>query len=82
MTENLELENAKLKLKVQALNERLAEVTTDSENRIADLRVDLTLMSQQGDQLREQLRQLQQGQDDFNYPDDAPEVLDGELVDG
>jgi len=67
MTDNLELENAKLRLKVQALSERLAE----AEDKNADLRVDLTILSQQNHALQEELKDRE-----------PREVVEGEVVDG
>lgn len=45
-------------LKVQALLEKISNLTTNYENQIADMRVDYTLLSQDRDQLREQLDNL------------------------
>lgn len=55
-----------LELKVQALRERLAQIVTEYEDRVADLRVNLTLQ-------QEQLQAYQQQSTD-NEP------LEGEVV--
>ena len=42
------------KLKNQALSERIGELTSSYENRIAELRVELTIISQENALLREE----------------------------
>ena len=44
-------------MKMQALLERVAQLTADYENKIADLRVALTIVSDERDQLVAQARQ-------------------------
>lgn len=56
-------------LKIQALSERLSEIVTEYENKVADLRVAIT---------------IQQAQIESLQGDDSPgegEVLEGEVVD-
>jgi predicted nucleic acid-binding Zn-ribbon protein len=53
--DNKEEELERLKLKVMALRERVANITAEQEDKVADLRVELTLVSQERDSLREQL---------------------------
>ena len=50
---NLEdLEILKYKLKIQALTERVATLTAQYEDQVADLRVSLTLMQQENEALK------------------------------
>lgn len=59
-------------LKIQALLEKISNMTAQYENQIADLRVDLTIISQDRDQLRAQLDSL----DVKDQPDEevVPEI--------
>jgi len=52
------MENKELtreELKIMALRERVATLTTDYEDKVADLRVELTLVAQERDALKSQL---------------------------
>jgi hypothetical protein len=46
-------------LKIQALKERIAGLTTEYEDKNADLRVELTLVSMERDDLRDRLAALE-----------------------
>lgn len=48
----------KNELKVQALLEKISTLTTQYENQVADLRVELTLTSQERDSLKFEVEQL------------------------
>lgn len=48
----------KNELKVQALLERVSEITTTYENRVADLRVELTTVSQELQEVRVEVQRL------------------------
>jgi uncharacterized protein YeeX (DUF496 family) len=50
-------------LKIQALLEKIGSLTTQYENQVAEMRVDLTLLSNDRDQLREQLDKMSQPTD-------------------
>jgi hypothetical protein len=50
-------------LKIQALLEKIGSLTTQYENQVAEMRVDLTLLSNDRDQLREQLNKMSQPTD-------------------
>jgi len=54
------LEVQKLQLKVQALGESFSNKAVQYENQIADLRVELTLVSQQLDEATKRLTQYQE----------------------
>lgn len=45
-------------LKVQALLEKVSNLTTNYENQVADLRVDVTLLSQENNSLKQELEAL------------------------
>lgn len=45
------MDNNKLELKTRALLERISTLTAEYENKVADLRVELTLASQERDSL-------------------------------
>ena len=55
MTNTTEEPKTPEELKMQALLERVAGLTAEYENKIADLRVALTVISQERDDLRAQL---------------------------
>lgn len=63
-------------LKEQALLERLGELTVQYENKIADLRVELTNYANKAGQLEKELRVLRQQLDAQR----GPEVVEGEVV--
>ncbi len=58
----------KLKYKVQALNERVAEITAQYENQVADLRVALTELAMENQELKQSVEAEEDsgdtGQDD------------------
>ena len=68
--DTLELDKAKLQLKVQALSERISEMTAQYEDKIADLRVELTLLNQR----------VQTQASSHPPQEQAPAVLEGEVV--
>lgn len=49
-------------LKIQALLERVSNLTAEAENKVADLRVDLTMVSQERDELRQRVEELENAQ--------------------
>lgn len=57
-------------LKIQALLERISNLTANYENQVAELRVDLTLVTRDKEQLQEQFNSLQ---NDTEQPDVAQE---------
>lgn len=59
-------------LKIQALLEKVSNLTTQYENQVADLRVDLTIVSQECEQLRQRIGELE-------TPDSEPQ--DGSVED-
>lgn len=61
MSKDVNLENLQLKLKLQALGERLSEISIEQENRVADLRVEVTMLTRQVKQLEEERDQLLEG---------------------
>lgn len=68
-------------LKVKALLERVSNLTTEYENKVADLRVELTVVSQERDAEVEALRNTVaelQAQLDANNA--RAEVVDGEIL--
>lgn len=48
-----------LELKIQALKERLSELVTEYEDRDANRRVEITILSNEGDQLRGRVAELE-----------------------
>ena len=74
MSRDVNLENLQLKLKVQALAERLVEVSTEQENKVADLRVEVTMLTRKVQQLEEERDQLLNSQQ-------PAETIEGEVVD-
>jgi hypothetical protein len=48
----------KNELKVTALLERVSEITTQYENRVADLRVDITVLSQELGEAQAEVKRL------------------------
>ena len=65
----------KNELKNQALLERVSSLTTQYENQVADLRVELTLVSQERDQLRSELdsyKSRDESQKAANVPQEDP----------
>lgn len=58
-------------LKIAALRERLRDIVDEYENKVADLRVALTIQQQQ----------IESSEVNDNQPAPAPEVLEGEVVD-
>lgn len=68
-------------LKVKALLERVSNLTTEYENKVADLRVELTVVSQERDAeveaLRNTVAELQASLDANNA---RAEVVDGEIL--
>lgn len=58
-------------LKIAALRERLRDIVDEYENKVADLRVALTIQQQQ----------IEASEVNDNQPAPAPEVLEGEVVD-
>lgn len=48
----------RLELKTRALLERISSITTDSEDRDADRRVEITLLNAENQQLREEVNRL------------------------
>lgn len=68
-------------LKVKALLERVSNLTTEYENKVADLRVELTVVSQERDAeveaLRNTVAELQASLDANNA---RAEVVDGEVL--
>ena len=70
------MDNQRLELKNQALLERVSEITTTYENRVADLRVEVTLLTQQKQALEQEVNRLNElvpkdNEDDYKsvYPD-------------
>lgn len=57
-------------LKIQALLERVSSLTTDYENRIADLRVELTEVS----------NELAQERGEPEVSEDEPSIVEGTVV--
>ena len=57
MTNTVEEPKTPEELKMQALLERIAGLTADYENKIADLRVAFTVVSQERDELRARLEE-------------------------
>lgn len=55
-------------LKIQALLERIAEITQQNEGKIADFRVQITVLANEVDRLKEQ-------------QDGTPDVVEGDVVD-
>ena len=74
MSRDVNLENLQLRLKVQALAERLVEVSTEQENKVADLRVEVTMLTRKVQQLEEERDQLLNSQQ-------PAETIEGEVVD-
>lgn len=56
-------------LKIQALTERVASLTADYENKVADLRVELTVVSHERDGLSNALQEL--SNKDADVPEDS-----------
>jgi len=54
------MDNQKLELKAQALLERISTLTAEYENKVADLRVELTIISNERDSLKEELINVQE----------------------
>lgn len=52
--------NNKLELKTQALLERISNLTAEYENKVADLRVELTLVTQERDSLLQEVNTLRE----------------------
>lgn len=61
-------------LKIQALLEKVASLTQNYENQIADLRVDFTLVSQERDNLQSRVEELEKP--DVPQDAEAPEAHD------
>ena len=61
-------ENIKLQLKVQALGESFSQKAVQYENQIADLRVELTLVSQQLQEAQSKVQELEEA--DVSQEDD------------
>lgn len=59
----------KNELKVQALTERLAQVTAEQENRIADLRVELTIVSLERDEYKKKVEEFESPKEDAKASD-------------
>ena len=57
----------KNELKNQALLERISSLTTQLENQVADLRVELTITSQERDQLKAELDSLKSELENLRY---------------
>ena len=73
-----------LSLKNQALLERIADLTKNYENTIADLRVTLTQEANRAADLEERLQREEQMKPAPDYGDDIPDygesVVEGEVV--
>ena len=72
-------------LKEQALLERIGQITVESENKVADLRVALTQTTEQRDQaIRERDALIaaneQTAQQNVAPPPEEPKVLEGTVV--
>lgn len=69
-------------LKIQALLEKVSELTTSYENRVADLRVELTLAGEQLQEANTQIQQLQQASAEqaSSVTDVQPQIVEGEVV--
>lgn len=68
-------------LKITALKQRIGEITSDYEDRIADLRVNITYQQQQLEQLQRQNQELESQLSDLDpAPDSTSDVLEGEVV--
>lgn len=46
-------------LKIQALLEKISSLTTNYENQVADLRVELTISEQDNDELKVRIKELE-----------------------
>ena len=66
-----------IKLKEQALLERIGQLTVAYEDKVADLRVELTHVSQQNEDLKRQLEESRKP--DSTSSSDSP-VLEGNIV--
>lgn len=62
-------DNTRKDLKIQALLEKVSALTTNYENQIADLRVELTLAEQSMNHMREQLKDTN-GEEESQPPSD------------
>jgi hypothetical protein len=72
-------------LKEQALLERIGQLTVDYENKVADLRVALTQITDQKDQVTRERDALiaaneQMAQQNVAPPPEEPKVLEGTVV--
>lgn len=66
-------------LKERALLERIGELTVDYENKVADLRVAVTHLSTERDQLRKEISEHQPDTNEYvPYPPEG--VLEGTVV--
>ena len=66
----------------EALKDRVSNLLDEFENKVADLRVEITLLAQENEQLKQQLGAYQQQAQNEDHPHlvrDLP-VIDGEVV--
>lgn len=89
---NEEFKIKTLELKVLALNESIQKLTSNYEDRIADLRIEVTLLQEDNQQLQDLVRNSQTPPSEApvgNNPtvfldevgvDETPETVEGELV--
>jgi hypothetical protein len=73
----------KLELKIQGLLERISQLTTNYENNIADLRVALTMVTNERDQLRQEMTELKDSEMSFKSPGvvgSEVDTVEGEVV--
>lgn len=61
-------------LKIQSYRERVSKLTLSYEEEVADLRVELTVTSQERDDLRKEVEELK------SRLEPADEIVEGELV--
>lgn len=52
------VDSKKQELKIRALLEKISSLTTNYENQVADLRVELTLVTEQLEQLAQQMEEM------------------------
>jgi uncharacterized protein YeeX (DUF496 family) len=57
-------------LKIEALRQRVASLTAQYEDQVADLRVDLTLLSEENENLNKRIQELEAP--DATYPEEGP----------
>lgn len=72
------METDKKELKILALRERISALTTEYEDRTADLRVELTVVSNELDETRRQLAEVQTALQSAQNP---VEIVEGTVED-